>query len=69
MTTGIGICLVYGVSQEAFGYTIKIPPDLEGSPLDLETYQLSVALKVFPKCGCIPGIKSNNQTSFSGLLL
>ncbi|KAI1462014.1 hypothetical protein F4805DRAFT_191089 [Annulohypoxylon moriforme] len=46
LTTGIGACLVYGVSQEALGYPTKIDRDLTGSPLEISTEQLSTAFKI-----------------------
>ncbi|KAI2467251.1 hypothetical protein F4781DRAFT_433647 [Annulohypoxylon bovei var. microspora] len=46
ITTGIGICLIYGVSQEAFGYPTKIDQDLAGSPLEISSQQISTAFKI-----------------------
>ncbi|KAI1376200.1 hypothetical protein F4677DRAFT_419169 [Hypoxylon crocopeplum] len=46
ITTAIGICLVYGVSQEALGYPAKLAPDQIGSSLNITTEQLSTAFKM-----------------------
>ncbi|KAI2614257.1 uncharacterized protein GGS25DRAFT_470957 [Hypoxylon fragiforme] len=46
ITIGIGICLVYGVSQEALGFPFKIAPeDIENS-LNITSVQLSIAFKI-----------------------
>ncbi|KAI1761369.1 hypothetical protein GGR53DRAFT_469368 [Hypoxylon sp. FL1150] len=46
LTIGIGICLVYGVSQKALGYPTVIPLDITGNPADVQTDQLSIASKI-----------------------
>ncbi|KAI0890386.1 uncharacterized protein GGS22DRAFT_150763 [Annulohypoxylon maeteangense] len=46
LTTIIGGCLVYGVSQEAFGYPTKIDQNLTGNPLEISSEQLSTAFKI-----------------------
>ncbi|KAI1446878.1 hypothetical protein F5Y02DRAFT_416763 [Annulohypoxylon stygium] len=46
LTAGIGACLVYGVSQEAFGYPTKTNGNLTGNPLEISSKQLSTAFKI-----------------------
>lgn len=43
---GIGVDLVYGVSQEALAYTTKIPPESSGHAFEIVTDQLSLNGKV-----------------------
>ncbi|KAI1142950.1 hypothetical protein F5Y05DRAFT_137255 [Hypoxylon sp. FL0543] len=46
LTTGIGICLVYGVSREALGYASKLNPDLTQSSLEITSEQLTTAFRL-----------------------
>ncbi|KAI1101770.1 plasma membrane protein Pth11-like protein [Jackrogersella minutella] len=46
MTLGIGIDLVYGVSQGALAYPTKVPPDAVGHVFKIVTDQLTLANKV-----------------------
>ncbi|OTA69356.1 hypothetical protein K449DRAFT_418792 [Hypoxylon sp. EC38] len=46
LTTGIGICLVYGVSQKALGYASQLDPDLIESSLEITTEQLTTAFRI-----------------------
>ncbi|KAI1408869.1 hypothetical protein F5Y13DRAFT_171472 [Hypoxylon sp. FL1857] len=46
LTTGIGICLVYGVSREALAYASKLDPDMVGNSLEITTDQLSTAFRI-----------------------
>ncbi|KAI7772972.1 hypothetical protein LA080_012725 [Diaporthe eres] len=44
-TVGVGISMVYGVSREALAYPKEVPSDYTGSPLDLDTEQLTITQK------------------------
>ncbi|KAI0002685.1 plasma membrane protein Pth11-like protein [Xylariaceae sp. FL0662B] len=46
MTVGIGIVMVYGVSQEALAYEIKVPPNYTGNIFELTTEQIALASKL-----------------------
>ncbi|KAI1101069.1 hypothetical protein F4804DRAFT_23669 [Jackrogersella minutella] len=46
ITTGIGICLVYGASQKALGYPANISSDSIGSSLEVSNGQVSTAFKI-----------------------
>ncbi|KAK4169820.1 plasma membrane protein Pth11-like protein [Cladorrhinum sp. PSN259] len=44
-TVGIGIILVYGVSQHALGYPLEVPVDYSGNPLEISTAQTTETSK------------------------
>ncbi|KAK4224045.1 hypothetical protein QBC38DRAFT_486304 [Podospora fimiseda] len=46
LAIGIGIDLIYGVSQRALGYTLEVPPDYVGNPLELITDQTIMTAKI-----------------------
>ncbi|KAI1394174.1 uncharacterized protein F4822DRAFT_39417 [Hypoxylon trugodes] len=65
ITIGIGICLVYGVSQGALGSSEDIPPELLGSALDVSYEQLGTAFKVeFSTISMLPLTLGSVKASF-----
>ncbi|KAI1395162.1 plasma membrane protein Pth11-like protein [Hypoxylon fuscum] len=46
LTAGIGISLIYGVSQEAIAYYVQLPPGYEDDPFDAHSDQLTITGKV-----------------------
>lgn len=42
---GVGVSMVYGVSRKALAYPKEVPSDYTGSPLDLDTEQLTITQK------------------------
>ncbi|KAI1134910.1 plasma membrane protein Pth11-like protein [Hypoxylon sp. FL0543] len=46
LTMGIGISLIYGVSQRALGYPTRMPVSFAGNPLELETEQITMVAKL-----------------------
>lgn len=42
----IAVLMIYAVSQHAFAYSLEIPSDFDGSPLELATTQIVLASKV-----------------------
>lgn len=43
---GIAISVIYGVSQQAIAYPVRVPEDFHGSPLALTTPQISLVYQV-----------------------
>ncbi|KAI0555865.1 hypothetical protein F4679DRAFT_8456 [Xylaria curta] len=46
LTVGIAIAILYGVSQEAIGYPLRLPKDYTGSPYQIHTRQLELSGQV-----------------------
>ncbi|KAI0107680.1 plasma membrane protein Pth11-like protein [Hypoxylon sp. NC0597] len=46
MTLGVGICLVYGVSQEALAYPTKVPAESADHAFEIATDQIALASKI-----------------------
>lgn len=44
-TVGVGVAMVYGVSRKSLAYPKEVPSDYTGSPLDLDTEQLTITQK------------------------
>lgn len=45
-SVGIGVLMIYSVSQHAMAYPVEVPADYEGNPLLLVTPQIVLAAKV-----------------------